>query len=119
MAKLVGTLGEMAAHVQVLFITLDPERDSPTVIRNYAAAFDPRFIGLTGSPEQIDAAANTFHVARAKVVTGDDYVIDHSTVTYALDTAGRLRLIGRMETPIEDFAHDLRLLLEERNGNND
>ncbi len=103
-------LGKAGDRVQVLFITLDPERDTPAVLESYVAAFDSRFVALTGTNAQIDAAAASFSVQYARVGTGTDYSIDHSTSTYVIDTAGRLRLIGGMKATAGDFAHDLRAL---------
>ena len=75
-----GEIGAAANAVQPIFITVDPERDRGPMLRKFAAAFDPRIIGLTGSTEQVAAAAKALHIDYAKVVAGDDdYVIDHST----------------------------------------
>jgi protein SCO1 len=92
-------LGPLRDRVQVLFVTLDPERDTPAMLRDYVTAFDPHFVGLTGNPVQV-----------AKVPQGDDYSIDHSTGTYILDATGRLRLLGAMDTSIADYVHDLQAL---------
>jgi protein SCO1 len=106
-------LGQSADRVQVLFVTLDPERDTRQRLKTYLSAYDPRFIGLTGSTTQIDRAAANFYVEYARVSTGADYTIDHSTSTFVLDTGGRLRLIGNLKTTVDDFAHDLAALARE------
>jgi protein SCO1/2 len=103
-------LGAVSDRIQVLFITLDPERDTPAVLESYVSAFDPRFVALTGTNTEIDAAAASFFVQFAKVGTGADYSIEHSTATYVIDAAGRLRLIGGMKTTGGDYAHDLSVL---------
>jgi len=103
-------LGPLRDRVQVLFVTLDPERDTPTMLRDYVTAFDPHFVGLTGTSAQIAKAAASFSVAYAKVPQGEDYSIDHSTGTYILDATGRLRLLGAMDTTIADYVHDLQAL---------
>lgn len=108
--KRLGPLGE---RVQVLFVTLDPERDTPQALRSYLTAFDPRFMGLTGDAADIDRAAMSFYVEYARVGRGADYTIDHSTSTFVLDARGRLRLVGTLETSVEDWVHDLRLLAAE------
>jgi protein SCO1 len=103
-------LGAIRDRVQVVFITLDPERDSPQSLKSYVRLFDPRFIGLTGSTSEIDAAARSFNVQYARVGTGKDYTLDHSTATFIFDPAGRLRLVGSDRTSVADFAHDIAAL---------
>jgi protein SCO1/2 len=112
LARVMKRLGPASAHVQVLFVTLDPERDTPAVLKSYVTAFDPRFVGLTGTPAQIDEAATDFYVAHAKVPSGNDYTIDHSSATYVLDARGHRRLIGTMDTSIDDFVHDIIALAQ-------
>jgi protein SCO1/2 len=85
-------LGAKADRVQPLFITVDPKRDGPAVVKQFAAAFGPRFIGLTGSQEQIAAAAKAYRVYYAEHRTGpgpDDYSMDHSSVVYVMGPDGR------------------------------
>lgn len=103
-------LGGVSDRIQVLFITLDPERDTSAVLKSYVSAFDPRFVALTGTNSEIGAAAASFFVQFAKVGAGADYSIDHSTATYLIDAAGRLRLIGGLKTTGGDYAHDLSVL---------
>ena len=110
LALVMKQLGSVSGRIQVLFITLDPERDTPAVLKSYVSAFDPKFVALTGTNTEIDAAAASFFVQFAKVGTGADYSIDHSTATYVIDAAGRLRLIGGMKTTGGDYAHDLSAL---------
>jgi protein SCO1/2 len=110
LALVMKQLGAVGDRIQVLFITLDAERDTPAVLKSYVSAFDPRFVALTGTNLEIDAAAASFFVQYAKVGNGADYSIDHSTSTYVIDAAGRLRLIGGMKTTAGDYAHDLSLL---------
>jgi protein SCO1/2 len=106
-------LGPLSEHVQVLFVTLDPERDTPQVLKSYVTAFDPRFVGLSGSTAEIDRAAMSFYVEYARVGRGADYSIDHSTSTFVLDAHGRLRLVGTLETTVDDWVHDLGLVAAE------
>ena len=114
LALVMKQLGQLAAHVQVLFITLDPERDRPAMLKSYVTAFDRRFVGLTGTTAQIDQAASSFHVQYARVPWGNDYTIDHSTATQVLDRSGRLRLIGAANAPVSDFVHDIVALAAEQ-----
>jgi len=75
-----GEIGPAANAVQPIFITVDPERDRGAILRRFTAAFDPRIVGLSGSPDQVAAAAKALHIDYGKVFAGnDDYVIDHST----------------------------------------
>jgi protein SCO1/2 len=110
LALVMKQLGPASARVQVLFITLDPERDSRAALKGFVTGFDSRFIGLTGTNAQIDQAASSFNVQYARVAAGKDYTIDHSTATFVLDAAGRLRLIGASEAKVEDFVHDIATL---------
>src|ERR1700751_4097926 len=85
-------LGPDAAQVQPLFITVDPQRDTPKVMRQYIESFDPRIVGLTGSPQQISAAPQEYgaYYVRHRTGTGpDDYVMDHSTHLYVMEPLGK------------------------------
>ena len=104
-------LGPDAQRVQVLFVTVDPERDTPALLREYLAAFHPSFLGLTGSAEEIAAAAREFKVYYAKVPTGSSYTMDHSAQTYLIDPQGRLRVVLKHEQTADDYAHDIAQLL--------
>jgi protein SCO1 len=91
-ADALDKMGAKADRVQPLFITVDPKRDTPEVVKRYAAAFGPRFVGLTGSPEQIAAAAKAYRVYYAEHRTGpgpDDYSMDHSSVLYLMGPDGK------------------------------
>jgi protein SCO1/2 len=105
-------LGADAQRVPVVFVTVDPERDTPVVLREYMRAFHPSFIGLHGDEAQIAAAAKEFKVFYAKVPTPGSYAIDHTAITYAFDPTGRLRLAIRHAQSAESMAHDLRILLD-------
>jgi protein SCO1/2 len=105
-------------RVQVAFVTVDPDRDTPPLLAKYVAAFDPTFIGLRGDAVGTREAARAFHVFYQRIpVAGDtrsrDYTMDHSTGYYALDARGRTRLFFPHGLSAEDMAHDLRLLLRE------
>ena len=114
LAQVMKQLGQGAARVQVLFITLDPERDTPSSLKQYVSAFDPGFIGLTGTAAQVDQAANNFNVQYARVPLGKDYTIDHSTGIFVFDASGQLRRVGAANAPVDDFVHDISALVAER-----
>ena len=85
-------LGPDATQVQPLFITIDPQRDTPKVMRQYTESFDPRIVGLAGTPEQIAAAAQEYGAYYVRHRTGPgtgDYVMDHSTYLYVMDPQGQ------------------------------
>ncbi|MDP1654704.1 MAG: SCO family protein [Hydrogenophaga sp.] len=107
--KLLGAEGE---RLQVIFVTIDPERDTPQVIQPYVAAFDPSFLGLYGDAQRTRETAAEFKVFYQKVPTGGSYTMDHSTLSYAFDPQGRLRLALRHEQNAQDYAQDLQRLLQ-------
>lgn len=92
MAAALDALGPKGARVQPLFVTVDPARDTPAVLRAFLAPISPLLLGVTGPPEAIAAAARAFHVTHLihAAAAGDDYAIDHSSVLFLLDPAGRL-----------------------------
>lgn len=114
MAEVMKLLGEAANRVQVIFVTVDPERDTAEVLAPYVKAFDPRFMALRGSPEQIEAVRKEFRVIvqRNKGATPTSYTIDHTAASYVIGTDGRLRLYIRHDTAAADIAADLRQLLQ-------
>ena len=113
MASVMQKLGPLADQVQVLFITLDPERDTQQLLASYVPAFDKRFIGLRGTPEQTAKTAKEFKVFYAKVPGTDpgSYTIDHTAGSYVFDRDGRLRLFIRHGQGPDPIVHDLRQLL--------
>lgn len=114
MSEVMKTLGPDADRVQVLFITVDPERDTQELLANYVPAFDARFVGLFGSLEETEAVAKEFRIFYAKSgdVSGPNYSVDHSAGTYVFDPEGRLRLYVRHAESADSIAADLRLLLD-------
>ena len=106
-------LGPDADRVQVLFITVDPERDTPEIMKKYLSAFDPRFIGLTGTPEQVRLAASSFKAFYSKVPRpGGDYTMDHSASLYVLDRKGEARVLLSNQAGAAAIAHDIKALLK-------
>jgi protein SCO1/2 len=108
------TLGTDADRVQVLFVTVDPERDTPADLQRYVSAFDPRFIALRGDAEATQRVAKDFKIYYEKRKQGDTYTVDHSSQTYVIDPAGRLRLLVRPDRLAADLPDDLRTLLNEK-----
>src|SRR5260370_1424516 len=107
-------LGEKSRLVQIAFITVDPERDTPEVLQDYMSSFGPNFVGLTGAPYAIRQVAKAFKVFFQKVpLPGGDYTMDHSVAIYILDKHARVRLIFTMNRQLEDVAHDILKLLRE------
>jgi protein SCO1/2 len=105
-------LGADGDKLQVVFITLDPERDSPDLLQKYVPGFDPSFIALYGSPEQIAKTAKDFKIFYQKVPgrTPGSYSIDHTAGAFVFDRDGRLRLFIRHGTSPADIAADIRRL---------
>lgn len=106
-------LGADAARVQVLFVTVDPGRDTPAVLAQYVSAFNPTFIGLRPTDEQLPVFAKDFRVYYAKVAgkTPDSYTMDHTAASYVFDPQGKLRLYARDGQGVGPWVHDLKLLL--------
>jgi protein SCO1/2 len=106
-------LGPEAARVQVLFVTIDPARDTQEVLSQYVAAFNPSFIGLHPNDGQLAKVAKDFRIYYAKVPdkTGDGYTMDHTAASYVFDPSGKLRLFARDGQGAQSWVHDLKLLL--------
>lgn len=107
-------LGAKAAQVQPIFITVDPRRDTPGVMKQYTAAFSPRLIGLTGSPEQIAELAKAYRVYRVENRTGpgqNDYSIDHSSILYLMGPDGAFIAAFRGDETGAEIADNLRGLI--------
>jgi len=113
-AQALRQLGPDAERVQVLLVSVDPERDTAEALAKYVTAFDARFLGLRGDQEATRRAAREFKVYFEKRPGRNphDYSIDHSAQSYVIDPQGRLRLFVRHERIAEDLAPDLRLLLQ-------
>ncbi len=104
-------LGDKGSQLQVLFMTIDPERDTPPVLEQYTKAFDPSFVGLYGDLKETSAAAREFKVFYMKVPTGQSYTMDHTAISYVFDPQGRLRLAVSHTMPADKVAEDIRALL--------
>ena len=106
-------VGEEGKDVQVLFVTVDPQRDTPQILSEYVPAFDPTFMGLTGTPDEVTAATKEFRVyASARPAKpGEEYTVDHSAQMFAFDRSGKLRLVFPPDMQAQAIASDLRILL--------
>jgi protein SCO1 len=114
LSDVMKALGDDAQRVQVLFVTVDPERDSADRLKDFVPWFNPTFLGLRGDDAQTKAVTKEFRVfAARKPVEGElGYVIDHSSGAYVFDTAGRLRLYVKDSSSVDDITADIRLLLQ-------
>jgi len=113
-AQALEQLGDKAKNVVPIFITLDPERDTPEAMGNYLKSFGPNFVGLTGSPEAIAAAAKAYRVSYAKVEDKEsaaDYGVDHSALVYLMDPEGRYVTHFSYGLSAEQMAEKLEKLL--------
>ena len=108
-------LGPDADKLQVLLVSVDPERDTPDRLEAYVKNFDPSFIGLRPEPAELEKVIKAFHAIAVKVPTADgkDYTVDHSATLYVYDRRNQLRLIAQPDIAIEAFAADLRRLAQE------
>ncbi|HSW04573.1 SCO family protein [Aquabacterium sp.] len=104
-------LGPAAEAVQVLYITVDPERDDAARMKTYLAAFDPSFVGGTGQAETLAAVRTNYGIVANKVASKAGYAVDHSSSVYLIDRAGKLRAMMPYGRSAKDYAHDLQLLL--------
>jgi protein SCO1/2 len=106
-------LGAAGDRLQVVFITVDPERDTVALLAQYVPGFDPSFVALRGSAEQTAAAAKEFKVFYQKAAgkTPTSYTVDHTAGAYVFDKEGRVRLFMRHGASVDDIVADLRQLL--------
>jgi protein SCO1/2 len=111
-AQAVKSLGKDAERVQVLMVTVDPERDTAESLAKYVTAFDPRFLALRGDLAATKKAAGEFKIFFEKAKSGDSYTVNHSAQSYVIDPQGRLRLLVRHDRIGEDLAPDLRTILQ-------
>lgn len=109
-------LGAAAADVQVLFVTVDPERDTTARLRDYLGKFDQSFIGIGGSPAQIQAVLKDYGISVTKqaMEKQGEYQLGHSSYLYFVDRRGMLRALMPFGRPAADIAHDLAILLKQK-----
>jgi len=115
LAQVKKLLGPESARMQVLFITVDPERDTAALLKNYVGNFGSDFIALRGDAQQVKTVTREFKVFYEKVpgTAPDNYTIDHTAGTYVFDPKGRIRLFARNGMPPEQLAEDVKALLAE------
>jgi len=113
-ASAVKKLGPDASRVQVLFVTVDPKRDTAQLLREYVPAFDPSFIGLRGDAASTERVTKDFHVyaQERRGPTPESYTVDHSAQSFVFDPQGRIRLVFGYGMKPEAMASDLRRLLD-------
>jgi protein SCO1/2 len=110
-------LGPLADKARILFVSVDPTRDTPSVMHAYVNAFDPRAVGLTGDPRDIEALSKRYRSAYTREPDGKDgnYEVSHSSAMYVFDAKGSARVLATPANSQDDLVHDLHLLLD--NGN--
>lgn len=108
-------LGADGDKVQGVFVTVDPDRDTPELLKAYLGSFDPSFVALRGSQDQLKAAAQEFKVYFAKVPgkTPESYTMDHTAASFIFDTEGRIRIFSRYGSGAEALSQDIQTLLAE------
>jgi protein SCO1 len=112
MSEVLRRLGPDADRVRGLFITIDPERDTPDKLKDYLSSFDPHLVGVTGDPNAIAAAAKAYRVYTKKVpLEGGNYTMDHTTIVYLMDKEGRFVAPFSLKRRPEESAADLRRYL--------
>ncbi|MCC7427363.1 MAG: SCO family protein [Alphaproteobacteria bacterium] len=117
-AEALGALGPDAGRVAPLFVSIDPERDTPAALAQYVTLYDPRLTGLTGTAEQVSVAARAYRVFYRKVEPpgSSTYLMDHSALTYLMDPDGRLAAIFRPGTTATDMAAAIKAHIARRGG---
>lgn len=113
LSQTLSLLGDQADQVQVLLISVDPERDTPQILSEYVGAFHPSFVGLTGTKDQLHKAAQSFkaYYAKAPGATPEDYSMDHTASFYVFDKKGDVRVLISGDAKAQDIANDIRQLL--------
>jgi protein SCO1/2 len=113
LAQARAQLGPLAERVQVVFVTVDPARDTASHLAGYLARFDRGFIGLSGTAQQTGAVMAAYGITATKVPMAGGYGIDHSSYLYFIDKRGMLRALMPFGRPAAEIAHDARALLQE------
>jgi protein SCO1/2 len=104
-------LGPLGSQVQVIYLTVDPERDNAERLKQYLAAFDPTFVGGTGTAAQMAAVRSSYGVTAEKHGTGSDYAVAHSSFVYLITRDGKLRALMPFGHKADDYVHDISMLL--------
>jgi protein SCO1/2 len=117
LAQVRKQLGELADRMQVVYVTVDPERDTPARLHEYLTLFDKSFIGVTGAPEQLKSLREVYGILAARAENKnapDGYLVHHSTYVYLIDRSGLLRALVPFGKSAADIAHDVKILLQEQ-----
>lgn len=116
LAQTYKNLGALADQVQVVYMTVDPERDTPARLREYLANFNSHFIGVTGSAEELAALRQSYGIIAKKEVhkNGGTYEVHHSSYIYLIDRDGLLRALVPFGKSADDITHDIKILLQEK-----
>jgi protein SCO1/2 len=104
-------LGPLGSQVQVIYLTVDPERDNAERLKQYLAAFDPTFVGGTGTAAQMAAVRSSYGVTAEKHGTGSDYAVAHSSFVYLITRDGKLQALMPFGHKADDYVHDISMLL--------
>jgi protein SCO1 len=115
MKRVMADLGADAERVQVVFVTVDPKRDTPQKLKEYVSIFNPAFIGLSGSMEELEKVWNDYGVYREEEElpnSATGYLVNHTARVYLIDRDGNLRLSYSYGTPTDDYVHDLKILFK-------
>jgi protein SCO1/2 len=111
-SEILRNLGPQADHTAALFISVDPERDTPAALKDYLSSFDPHLRGLTGSAAAVEAVTKAYRVYYRKVpLEGGDYTMDHTAIVYLMDKEGRFVAPVNMRRTVSELAADLRKYL--------
>jgi protein SCO1/2 len=117
LAQVRKQLGELADRMQVVYVTVDPERDTPARLHEYLTLFDKSFIGVTGAPEQLKSLREAYGILAARAENKnapDGYLVHHSTYVYLIDRSGLLRALVPFGKSAADIANDVKILLQEQ-----
>lgn len=113
MSLVMNALGDKAQNVQVVFVSVDPARDTPEKIQTYAEKFNPAFLGLSGSQAELESVWRGYSIFREEVESDSAMgtIVNHTVRLYLVDAQGSMRLSYAYDTPVEDIVHDIELLL--------
>jgi protein SCO1/2 len=116
LAQVKKTLGAEADQVQIVYVTVDPERDNPVRLREYLANFNNDFVGVTGTSEELSAVRQAYGIIAKKELkkNGMDYDVHHSSYIYLIDREGLLRALVPFGKTADDITHDIKILLQEK-----
>lgn len=116
LAQVKKNLGAEADQVQIVYVTVDPERDNPARLREYLANFNNDFVGVTGTPEELSAVRQAYGIIAKKELNknGTDYEVHHSSYIYLIDREGLLRALVPFGKSADDITHDIKILLQDK-----